>query len=137
MGRVTVELEISNYHDVHLAESKVISKEEVRRVQAIGVVDTGANLLVLPQWMARDLGLASAGSVRVRYADRRARSRALVRDAHVKILGRQSTFDALVEPDRETVLVGAIVLEAMDLLVDCGKQKVYPRDPDQMIAEVE
>jgi hypothetical protein len=36
---------------------------------------------------------------------------------------------AIIEPKRETALIGAIVLEYLDLLVDCTAQKVVPRDP--------
>ena len=34
-------------------------------------------------------------------------------------------------------LIGAIVLEALDLLVDCRKQRLYPRDPDYVVSEIE
>jgi hypothetical protein len=37
----------------------------------------------------------------------------------------------------ETALIGAIVLEDLDLLVDCTKQKLYPRDPDFVVSEIE
>ena len=31
----------------------------------------------------------------------------------------------------------AIVLEALDMLVDCRTQTLHPRDPDRIIAEIE
>jgi hypothetical protein len=34
-------------------------------------------------------------------------------------------------------LIGAIVLEALDLLVDCRTQTLRPRDPKEIIAEIE
>ena len=49
---------------------------------------------------------------------------------YVQLLGRHGTFTAIVEPRRTTALVGAIVLEDLDLLVDCtAEQRVVPRDP--------
>jgi hypothetical protein len=42
-----------------------------------------------------------------------------------------------VEPDRTTAVIGAIVLEALDLLVDCRTQTLQPRDPSGIIAEIE
>ena len=41
--------------------------------------------------------------------------------------GRESVFNAIVEPDRESVLIGAIVLEDLDFLVDCVGQRLVPR----------
>lgn len=34
-------------------------------------------------------------------------------------------------------MIGAIVLEALDLLVDCKNQRVVPRDPRSPIYEIE
>ncbi len=60
---------------------------------------------------------------------------AVVLGCHRPGLPRRS--DAVVEPARTNVLLGAIVLEAFDLLVDCPQQKLHPRDPDHIIAEIE
>ncbi len=48
-----------------------------------------------------------------------------------------SPINAVVEPDRESALVGAIVLEALDLLVDCTHQRLVPRDPRYVVSEIE
>lgn len=40
----------------------------------------------------------------------------------------QGTFTAIVEPKRTTALIGAIVFGDLDLRVDCGQQRVVPRD---------
>jgi predicted aspartyl protease len=137
MGRVVVEVELANYRDVIDLEEGRLDATEVRRVRLPAVVDTGSNYLVLPKSAVRQLGSLSAGSVTVRYADRRARARQLVKDVQVELLGRRSSFRAIVEPDRKDVLIGAMVLEDLDLLVDCGQQRVIPRDPKGIIAEVE
>jgi hypothetical protein len=42
-----------------------------------------------------------------------------------------------VEPDRDTALIGAIVLGDLDLLVDCKNQRVIPRGPRIAIYEIE
>lgn len=51
--------------------------------------------------------------------------------------GRSSVFNAIVEPGRNSALIGAIVLEDLDLLVDCTSQTLRPRDPNQIISEIE
>ena len=55
----------------------------------------------------------------------------------LKLLGRDSTFTAISEPKRDTALIGAIVLEDLDLLVDCAAQRVVPRDPKGETFEIE
>ena len=40
-------------------------------------------------------------------------------------------------PNRDTALVGAIVLEELDLVVDYATQSIHPRDPDRIVSEVE
>lgn len=55
----------------------------------------------------------------------------------VELLERHGTFKAIVESERDDVLIGAIVLEDLDLLVDCRTQTLQPRDPGGIITEIE
>lgn len=137
MGRVTVDMKVANRKDRHLAESGFKPQEEVRETSIKGIVDTGAAMLVLPETVARQLGLTKSGEANVRFADQRTATREIVRDVEVEILGRRSTFDAIVEPGRTDALIGAIVLEALDMVVDCRTQSLHPRDPNRIIAEIE
>jgi len=61
----------------------------------------------------------------------------LARHVHLAYGGRDSVFNAIVEPGRDSALIGAIVLEDLNLLVDCTAQQLVPRDPKQIISEVE
>ena len=137
MRRVSVELMVVNNRDLQMAEGGALPHDRVRRFQLQGTVDTAAALLVLPAEVADRLVLPKAGEAIVRYADRRSATRPLVEEVRVELLGRHGTFRAIVEPDRTTALIGAIVLEDLDLLVDCTNGRLYPRDPDHIIAEIE
>ena len=137
MGRVAVEVDLTNFGDLVRASDGTIPPEKVRRVRISGVVDTGASYLVIPKKVATELGVPVAGKAGVRYADRRKATRSVVEGVQVDLLGRHGTFKAIVEPNRDDVLIGAIVLEDLDLLVDCRTQTLYPRDPLQIIAEIE
>jgi predicted aspartyl protease len=137
MGRTTLEFTIANFRDVVAAEDGTIPTDKVRRVTLLGVVDTGATRLVLPESAVKALGLASSGQATVRYADQRTASREIVKNVSVELLGRQGVFTALVEPDRTTALIGAIVMEDLDFLVDCVTQTLHPRDPNGIVSEVE
>jgi hypothetical protein len=52
-------------------------------------------------------------------------------------LGRHGVFTAVVEPKRESALIGAIVLEDLDFVVDCTTQRLVPRDPRYVVSEIE
>ena len=101
------------------------------------IVDSGAAKLILPQSVVDKLGLTLGREIVVRYADGRTAHRREAEAVYLEMLGRHSTFSAIVEPQRETASIGAIVLEDLDLLVDCQQQRVIPRDPDRAIYEVE
>jgi len=90
----------------------------------------------LPVALVKQLGLRFRGTIQVRYADGRTRERREAEGAHVVLLGREDTFSAIIEPKRKDALIGAIVLEALDLLVDCQKQCLVPRDPQGAIYEI-
>ena len=137
MGRFVVKLELANFRDRVLADEGRLAADRVRTVTWDGVVDSGASHLVLPKKIAMKLGVPVVGKTRVRYADQRKALRDVVESVEVQLLGRRGTFKAVVEPRRKDVLVGAIVLEDLDLLVDCRAQKLRPRDPRFIIAELE
>jgi predicted aspartyl protease len=138
MARFSVEFEVSNVADVHLAEHGYMGPDQVRRVRLRGLVDSGASRLVLPKKVVQSLGMKPSGTVTVRYADgRRAVRPTSVQDVQVNLLGRRSVFDATVEPKRKTALIGDLVLEALDFLVDSRHERLVPRDPKRIIAEEE
>jgi predicted aspartyl protease len=137
MERFAVEVELSNQRDLYRAEDGLIPPEQVRRVRIRGVVDSGATRLVIPEAIALQLGVETSSTTKVRYADGHTADRAIVKDIHLAYGGRESVFNAVVEPGRESALIGAIVLEDLDFLIDCGNQRLVARDPDQIISEAE
>jgi len=137
MGRVAIEVELVNHADAVLAGANALPLEKVRRIRIEAIVDTGASHLVLPQAVVDRLGLPVVGRTAVRYADQRSATRNIVSDIELHVLGRDGIFRAIVEPDRKDVLLGAIVLEDLDLIVDCRAQKLVPRDPNGMLAIIE
>jgi predicted aspartyl protease len=137
MGRVSVEVELTNGEDLVRARHGTLASDKVRRVRAIGWVDTGASHVVIPESIAQQLGVPEIGQANVRSADHRKETRKVVDQVNAALLGRQGTFKAIVEPDRPDVLLGAIVLEDLDLLVDCRAQTLRPRDPNTILAELE
>jgi predicted aspartyl protease len=93
--------------------------------------------LVVPESVARQLGLTTSDQASVRYADGRTAQRPLARGVHLTWGDRSGVFSAIVEPDRDSALIGAIVLEDLDLIIDCTTQTLRPRDPKQIVSEIE
>jgi predicted aspartyl protease len=137
MGRFNVEFRVANYGDLAMAERGLLPDDQVRRQTVSGVVDSGAARLVLPQALAKQLGLTLGDKINVRYADGRRAQRREAKGVYVEILGRNGTFTAIIEPKRETALIGAIVLEDFDLLVDCQHQRLIPRNAEGPLFEIE
>lgn len=137
MGRVTIEITVANNHDMHMAASGTLPVDQVRQARLEALVDTGAHYLVLPETVANALGCPKTKPALVRFADNRMEFRDVVEEVRVELLGRHGTFNAIVEPHRDDPIVGVLILEALDLLVDCTNQKVHPRDPDKIIAAME
>jgi predicted aspartyl protease len=137
VGRFSVEFEVANNDDLALVRRGLLPADQVRRETIQGIVDSGAAKLVLPQAVVKRLGLPLGNPVKVRYADGRRAQRREVKGVYLQLQGRDGTFTAICEPKRETALIGAIVLEDLDLLVDCLAQQVVPRDPTGAIYEIE
>jgi clan AA aspartic protease (TIGR02281 family) len=137
MGRFSVEIEVANYDDLVSAKRGHLAPDQVRRVTIRGVVDCGASRLVLPGPVAKQLGLEVKRKVRVKYANGQRALRPEVAGVHLTLQGRDDVFSAVVEPKRDSALIGAIVLEDLDFLVDSTKMRLLPRDPDYIFSEIE
>jgi predicted aspartyl protease len=137
VGRFSIEFEVANNKDVIKAEEGIILPGQVRRARLSGVVDTGATRLVLPLSVVTSLGLPDTGSVAVRFAGGRREEKQIAGQVLVEILGRSSVFTAVVETGRTDALIGAIVLEELDLIPDPTRQALVPRDPRGIFAEID
>jgi hypothetical protein len=136
MGRVEASLEVANYHDLVRAEEGLITPDKIRRLIVRGIVDTGSTTLVLPQGLAKQLGLTPKRKVNVEYADDHVNARDEVQGVYVTLLGRGGIYRAILEPKRDTALISAIILEDLDLLVDCKRLRLVPRDPKHKVYDV-
>src|SRR5438270_7953808 len=98
VGRFSVDVELANDEDLVRAKIGLIPSDQVRRVTIRGVVDSGATRLVIPATIAQQLGLEVTGSAQVRYADGRTATRSIANRIHLTYGGRDSVFNAIVEP---------------------------------------
>jgi predicted aspartyl protease len=137
VGRFKVEIELANNDDMAAARRGDLAPDKVRRAKILGVVDSGATRLVLPTAIAKQLGIPVTGKVKVKYANGDVATRDRVEGVFLELLGRDGIFKAALEPKRDTALIGAIVLEDLDFLIDCTTGRLYPRDPKYIVSEAE
>jgi predicted aspartyl protease len=124
MGRVLTEAKIENIGDLWNVHEGLRPPDQVRRLTVPdALVDTGATLLSLPTRMIRALGLVKVGEKRVTSsiglgkADLYAAVRLTIQD-------RFCTTDVLEVPDDSPVLIGQLLLENLDFVIDPRNQRL-------------
>ncbi|MBU0699920.1 aspartyl protease family protein [bacterium] len=127
MGEVNVTLYLENAWDRYRCACKEINETQIRKEEITALVDTGAVMLMLPQDLVEALGLISTRKAIVRYADERKEERDIAGMVAVKIGKREMMTECIVGYPGSEPLVGQIVMEVMDLLVDCNEQTLKPR----------
>ncbi|MCW3138622.1 MAG: hypothetical protein N2V76_09485 [Methanophagales archaeon] len=112
--------------------------EPEKEIELEAVIDTGATMLVLPQNVIDKLNLRKMREVKVRYANNKTEIKSIYGVVTVEICGRAGEFNVLAEPEGAQPLVGQIILEQLDLIVDPSTRKVIPnpRSPDMPMVEV-
>ena len=84
------------------------------------------------------LGLLLGEEVRVVYADKRVEKRSLAYGAMIEILGRRTETTVVVQKSGTDILIGQIILEALDLIRDPKRGILTPRpeSPDMPLIEL-
>ena len=127
MGEVRVELDLENAVDRHLVQRGQFSAQEVRGATVHALADTGSIMLVLPQDLMEALGLVEVGRAIVTYADERKEERPVAGIVTVRVGNRSTNVNCIVGPPSSEPLLGQVILETMDLLVDCAEGRLVPR----------
>ena len=130
MGEIVVQCEVENTVDRAIADRGLVAESRVRRASIEGIVDTGAVMLMLPQNLVKRLGLAASQVVTVTYADERAEERLVAGPVTVRIGDRITQTQCVVGPPQCEVLIGQLVLAAVDMVADCTNRTLTPRSPD-------
>ena len=130
MGEISVDFELENPIDRGILERGLGEQSSVRRTRVQGIVNTGAIMLVLPQNVVERLGLQIQATVVVRDADDRREERPMAGPVTVRIGDRSTRTDCVVGPPLSEVLIGQVILEALDLIADATNRTLTPRTPD-------
>jgi len=127
MGDVYVELELENYTDRVLAKRGYLDENSIRSAKVRVLTDTGATMMVLPEDLVDALGLERMGKVIVTHADERKEERETAGVVTVRVGKREMETRCVVGPPGSEPLLGQIILEELDLLVEPKEGKLVPR----------
>jgi predicted aspartyl protease len=127
VGEVRAAVVLENGEDRGLARRGVLAPDDVRRVEADLLVDSGAVLVLLPQDMVEALGLGAIDKAVVTLANDEKVEMPIAGPLILTTLGRTMNTDCLVGPPRCEPLLGQVVLERLDLIVDLTKRQLIVR----------
>ena len=135
MGKVVIKALLSNNQDLtRLADGRIVV-DQVRQQEQELIVDTGARAVGLPLSIVERLGLPPTRKVTVTLSDGSRQERQLYGELRVQVGDRDDVFSCVAKPEGAPLLLGQLVLEALDLVVDCGRQQLIPNPeaPDGMM----
>jgi clan AA aspartic protease len=101
-----------------------LASAQVHTVETEALVDTGAMHLIVPPALADHLGLLRLRTQAMTMADGRDGVYDQTEAITIELLGR--SFDVSAVVMGHTVLLGAIVLEGLDLAIDPVRQRLMP-----------
>ena len=131
MGEVRTEITLVNIGDQEVADRGYMPQSEVRRLTVNAVVDTGAWTLVINEATREKLGLRITGTDPGTLADGTDGKYDLAGPLRISWKDRAAVCEAVVLPHAKEILLGAIPLEAMDLMVHPRTEEVVGAHGDQ------
>jgi clan AA aspartic protease len=136
MGQVHVRILLTNYREALLARLGQFDTNQVHRYETEALIDTGAVRSAIPAAVADRLGLIRLRRTDAQYADGRVEEVDMTEVFTVEMLGRQTETAAMVLG--EHILIGVTVLEELDLMVDCQRNRLVPYQgtPDQPVFRI-
>jgi len=109
-----------------------------KEIEAEAKVDSGATLLVIPKNLVDEFNFQKIREQTVKYANEDTAVRDIVGPVEVELCGRIGYFEAIVEPAKKYTLIGAVVMESLDLIIEPRSLSIYPNPRSKLpMAEIE
>ena len=127
MGQITIAVTLCNAREVVMARLGHLSPERVHTYETAALIDTGTMRSVLPPAVADALGLVRLYRTAAQMADGPWGEVDVTEAVELTLvagISRVTQVPMLVMGER--VLLRATVLEDLDLLVDCARQRLVP-----------
>jgi predicted aspartyl protease len=125
MGKTFEKVMIKNFVDIAMHSKGIIKEDAIRTVETEALVDTGAAYLCLPPGDIEKLGLVHSAVKEVTTANGKV-GRRIFYGAVIIIKDREIEMQVMENAVGTPPLIGYLVLEAMDFLVDSKSQRIIP-----------
>lgn len=125
MGKTIEKVIVKNFLDVASYSQGTLKEEEIRIVEVEAIVDTGAAFLCLPPEVIEKLGLMYSHTREVTTGNGRVKRR-IFNGAVIIIQDRDIEMQVMENDVTTPPLIGYLVLETMDLVVNTKLQKITP-----------
>jgi len=131
MGLVHAEITSVSLEDKIMARNKIIPESNIREITVTALVDSGAYFLAINERIKEQLGLPAIRKAPAALADGTIVELEIAGPIEIRFENRIATVDAMVLPGDSEILLGAIPMEAMDVLIDPRRQLliVNPEHP--------
>jgi clan AA aspartic protease len=124
MSVVYTEITLKNEIDAAFAEKGYIKEDEIRQITTQAIVDTGAWTLVISNETREKLGLRDKGFGEATLADGQTGEYPMAGPLEIWWKNRNLVCNALVIPDAPDILLGAWILEGLDLTINPKRELV-------------
>ena len=124
MGLVFAEITLRNAGDVTNVRRGIMNEPEIRETTVTAMVDTGAATLILNEAVRQQLGLMLEDTYGARLADGSEQRYSYTEPVQVQWKNRKVVLQPVLIPNAHQVLLGAIPLEALDLIVNPLKEEL-------------
>jgi clan AA aspartic protease len=125
------EITLTNIVDDGNARSGLIPAAKVRKTTVDAMPDTGAWTLVINEEIRQKLGLTIRETSESTLADGKTDTCDVTEGVEIRWKNRSTVLPAVVVPDAKDILLGALPLEAMDLMVDPVQERLVGVHGDQ------
>jgi clan AA aspartic protease len=129
MGIFMEQITLTNIKDDVRVEAGLL--KEIRKLTVEAMPDTGAWTLVINEEIRQKLGLTITETSKSTFADGKTNTYDITEGVEIRWKDRGTVLPALVVPEAKDVLLGALPLEAMDLIVDPVRGQLTGAHGDQ------
>ena len=130
MGLTYANIHLQNAHDEERFERGQIGEDEIHQITVHAMVDTGSIMLCINESIKQALNLRVRKKRRSQLANGQILELDVVGPVIVRYLDRECSTNALILPDDQEPLLGAIPMEEMDLYVHPARNELLPVHPE-------
>jgi len=133
MSLVRTEITLKNVEDILKVKNGLIPDDKIRQVTINALADSGAWTMVINKSTLEKLGLKEGRTAPGTLADGTKAKYKLAGPLEISWKDRSVICEAVVVPNAEENLLGAIPLEAMDLMISPRTEEVVGVHGDQIM----